>query len=156
VKKLIICCTLIVSLLVISGCAGMSTYTALPNEPRGVRVYPPKIYLLVDKDKTKCKLVSLPDFKNAYDVKPWAFLSKHDFTIKIEGGKITELTSNQDTSAALTLLQKLAELAAEKAPGPKGPEPSAIELDDVTFGFESGIYELTEAGFKKVHLVPEN
>lgn len=150
-KKLTVYCFLLFFLLVVSGCAGMSTYHALPNEPRGVRVYPVKIYLLVDKETSKCKLVSLPDFKNAYDVKPWSFLSKHNFTVKIEAGHVTELTSDQDSSAALTLLQKIAE-AAEKVL-PKGPVD--IGVDDATFGFESGIYELTEAGFKKVHLVPE-
>lgn len=155
-KNIVICSTFSILLLIISGCAGMSTYTALPNEPRGVRVYPQKIYLLVDKEKNKSKMISLPDFKNAYDIKPWAILSKHNFTIKIEGGNITELTSDQDTSAALTLLQKIAELAAEKAPVPKGLGAAAVELDEATFGFETGIYELTDAGFKKVRLAPEN
>jgi hypothetical protein len=151
-------CTLIISILVISGCAGLSTYSALPNEPpRGVRVYPPKIYLLVDKDKKQSKVICLPDFKNAYDVKPWTFLAKHDFTIKMAGGNVTELTSNQDTSAALALIQKMAELVAAGAAGAagaKGMGPGEVTLEEATYGFESGIYELTEAGFKKVTLAP--
>jgi hypothetical protein len=148
-KKLTVYCFLLFFLLVVSGCAGMSTYPARPNEPRGVRVYPQKIYLFVDKDNKISKLLSLPDFKNAYDIKPWSFLSKHDFKITIEGAYVKELTSNQDSSAALTLLQKIAELAAEKIPSPS----KAMMDSDInsSFGFETGIYELTETGvFKKV------
>ena len=149
-KKLIICCVLIISLLMICGCAGMSTYTALPNQPRGVRVYPQKIYLFVDKEKNISKLVSLPDFKNAYDVKPWSFLSKHDFKITIEEAYVKELTSNQDSSAALALLQKIAELAAGKIPSPAKAMMDTAIIES-SFGFETGIYELTETGvFKKV------
>ena len=108
-------CALVLTFMVISGCAGISTYPAHPNEPSGIRVYPQRIYLLVDKEKGSSRLVSLPDVKNGYDVKPWSFLSKHDFTIKIEEAQIKELTSNQDSSAALSLLQKIVELAGEAA-----------------------------------------
>jgi hypothetical protein len=133
----------------------MSTYPASPNEPHGVRVYPHKIYLLVDKGSNKSKLVSLPDLKNAYEVKPWSFLSKHEFKITIEGGHVKELTSNQDSSAALTLLQKIVELTAEKIPsGAKAMVDS--EVIDSSFGFETGIYELTETGvFKKMDISPK-
>jgi hypothetical protein len=153
-RKLIACCALIISLLVGGGCASISTYPARPNEVHGIRVYPLKVYLLVDREDKISRLVSLPDVKNAYDVKPWSFLSKHDFTVKIEGAQVKELTSDQDSSAALSLLQKIVEVAgkvAEKAAG----APGAKAVADVDFqsylGFDTGIYELTETGvFKKV------
>jgi hypothetical protein len=145
---------LILLLLVVSGCAGMSTYPARPNEVNGIRVYPLKIYLLADKENKISRLVSLPDVKNAYDVKPWSFLSKHDFTIKIEGAQVKELTSNQDSSAALSLLQKIVEVAgkvAEKAAGAPGAKAVAEVEFPSYLGFETGIYELSDMGlFKKV------
>ena len=149
-----VCCALILLLLVGSGCAGIKTYPARPNEPHGIRVYPQKIYLLVDKEKNVSQLVSLPDIKNAYDIKPWSILSKHDFTIKIEEAQVKELESNQDSSAALSFLQKIVELAAKTAE--KAMEEGAGRaVADVKFGsslgFDTGIYELSETGtFKKV------
>jgi len=137
-----------------SGCAGISTYPARPNEPHGIRVYPQKIYLLVDKEKNISQLVSLPDIKNAYDIKPWSILSKHEFTIKIEEAQIKQVDSNQDSSAALSILQKIVELAAKTAE--KAMEEGAgravadVKLGS-SFGFDTGIYELSETGiFKKV------
>jgi hypothetical protein len=146
-KKLIVCCALIIALIVVSGCAGISTYPARSNEPRGIRVYPQKIYLLVGDNKSK--FVSLPDVKNGYDIKPWSFLSKHEFNIKIEEAQLKELTSNQDTTAALSLVQKIVELAAKAAePGIKAMP--VIEFES-SIGFKAGIYELSETGlFKKV------
>ena len=132
-KKLILCCALIIALIVVSGCAGISTYPARSNEPRGIRVYPQKIYLLVGDNKSK--FVSLPDVKNGYDIKPWSFLSKHEFNIKIEEAQLKELTSNQDSSAALSLVQKIVELAAKAAePGIKAMP--VIEFES-SFGFNS-------------------
>ena len=117
------------------------------TEARGIRVYPQKIYLLVSEKESK--FVSLPDAKNGYDIKPWSFLSKHDFDIKIEEGQLKELSSNQDTTAALTLVQKIVELAAKAAePGIKAMP--VIEFES-SIGFKAGIYELSETGlFKKV------
>ena len=151
-KKLIVCCVLIISLLVVSGCAGINTYPARSHEPRGIRVYPQKVYLLVGE--TTSRLVSVPDVRNGYDIKPWAYLSKHDFAIKIEEGQLTELTSNQDTSGVLSFIQKVVELAATAAePGikalPVGDIPSALNIP-------VGIYELSETGvFKKVGVEKE-
>jgi hypothetical protein len=158
-KKLIVCCALVISLLVVSGCAGISTYPGRTNEPHGIRVYPQKIYLLVDKQQNSSKLVSLPDVKNAYDVKPWSFLSKHDFIIKIEEAQVKELTSNQDSSAALSLLQKIVELAAEAAKEAAKIEGGGRAVADIdiksSLGFETGIYELSETGmFNKVKVSP--
>jgi len=157
-KKLILCCALILTLLLVSGCAGISTYPASPHEARGIRVYPQKIYLLVSQNESK--FISLPDPKNGYDIKPWSFLSKHDFNIKIEEAQVKELESKQDSSAALSLLQKVVEVAGKAAEtgagaavmsaGP-GSRAMAVLKNDSIYGFKPGIYELTETGeFKKV------
>ena len=153
--KLTLFCALILSPLVVSGCAGISTYPARPNESHGIRVYPQKIYLLVGKDSKSSKLVSLPDLKNAYDVKPWSFLSKHHFTIKIEEAQVKELSSEQDSTAALSLLQKIVELAGEAAKEAAKAAAGGKAVADIdiksSFGFDTGIYEMSETGmFKRV------
>jgi hypothetical protein len=154
-KKQMVCCALIISLLVVSGCAGISTYPARPNEAHGIRIYPQKIYLLVDREKNSSQLISLPDVKNAYDIKPWSFLSKHDFTIKIEEAQLKDLTSKQDSSAALSLLQKIVDLAGKAAEKAAEELVGGKAVADIkfasAFGFDTGIYELSEAGiFKRV------
>ena len=153
-QKLTLCCALIL-LLLVSGCAGISTHPAGPNRANGIRVFPQKIYLLVDKDAKSSRLISLPDLKNAYDVKPWSFLSKHNFTIKIEEAQVKEFNSEQDSTAALALLQKIVELAGEAAKeaakaAAAGKAVAEIDIKS-SLGFDTGIYELSEAGvFKKV------
>lgn len=158
-KKLIVCCALISLALAVKGCAGISTHPASLNQANGIRIYPQKIYLLVDEEKKFSRLISLPDIKSAYDVKPWSFLSKHDFTIKIEEAQVKELSSNQDSSAALSLLQKMVELAGEvakealKEAKEKALTGKAVAQIDIasSLGFKTGIYELSETGvFKKV------
>lgn len=153
-QKLTLSCALIL-LLLVSGCAGISTHPAGPNRTNGIRVFPQKIYLLVDKDAKSSRLISLPDLKNAYDVKPWSFLSKHHFTIKIEEAQVKELSSEQDSTAALSLLQKIVELAGEaaKEAGRAAAGGKAVADVDIksSLGFSTGIYELSEDGlFKKV------
>ena len=162
-KKLIVCWALILALLVVSGCAGICTYPASPDKARGIRVYPQKIYLVVGAQRSQ--FVSLPDLKNAYDIKPWSFLSKHDFNIQIQDAQVKELDSKQDSSAALSFLQKVVEVAekvAEKAAeagagaavmaaGP-GSRAMADVKNNSIYGFKPGIYELTETGeFKRVN-----
>lgn len=153
--KLIVSCAIISSLLIAVGCAGISTYPARPKDPYGIRVYPQKIYLLVDQEKNVSQLLSLPDVKNAYDIRPWSFLSKHDFTIKIEEAQVKELSSDQDSSAALSLLQKIVEVAGKVAEKAAAGLAEGKAVADVKFasslGFSTGIYELTETGmFKRV------
>lgn len=153
-QKLTLCCAFIF-LLLVSGCAGISTHPAGPDRANGIRVFPQKIYLLVDKDAKSSRLISLPDLKNAYDVKPWSFLSKHHFTIKIEESQVKELSSEQDSTAALSLLQKIVELAGEAAKEAGRAAAGGKAAADVdiksSLGFNTGIYELSGDGtFKKV------
>ena len=156
-KKLIVCCAFVSLSLLVNGCAGISTRPATPSQANGIRIYPQKIYLLVDEEKSFSKFISLPDIKNAYDVKPWSVLSKHDFTIKIEEAQVKELTSNQDSSAALSLLQKIVETAADvakaAAQGATGTGKAVAQIDiPSSLGLTTGIYELSETGiFKKVN-----
>jgi hypothetical protein len=108
----------------------------------------------VDKEKKAGKIVSLPDIKNAYDVKPWSFLSKHDFSIKIQDAQVAELASNQDSSAALSLLQKIVELAGQAAMEAAKVGGKAVADVDCpsSLGLDTGIYELSESGiFKRVN-----
>lgn len=161
-KNLILSLILVVCLITISGCAGISTYPARPNETRGIRVYPQKIYLLVGQHESK--FISLPDARNGYDIKPWSFLSKHDFNIQIQEAQVKELDSKQDSSAALSLLQRVVDVAgkvAEKAAeggaaaavmGARAVPGAMAEINaGSNYGFRPGIYEITETGeFKRV------
>jgi len=123
-----------------------------------IRVFPQKAYLLVDADSKPpgSRLVTLPDLKNAYEVRPWSFLSKNDFSIKFSDGQVSEVTSNQDSTAALALLQKIVEVggqlagealkaAGAAATGAAAKAAANIEMT-TTFGLPSGIYEFDEKG----------
>ena len=135
-----------VAALFLAGCAGLS---------HGIRIYPQKIYLFVDKEKGQSRIVSLPDIKNGYDVKPWAFMSKHTFTVKIDEAQIKELTSDQDSTAALALLQKIVEVGGQlateaiKAGAPiAGKAVANIDIASA-FGLQTGVYEFDEQGALK-------
>jgi hypothetical protein len=137
---------LIVSLLLalnVAGCATIITTKANPNEnPNGIRVFPPRVYLFVDKEKEKSQLIYLPDYGRAYDIKPLTFLAKQDLTVEFgEGGQVAKFTANQDTTAIIELLKRAAELAA-KGLG----VPVAKEVIQSNLGLESGIYRLEDDG----------
>jgi hypothetical protein len=132
---------ILATMLATAGCAGLTN---------GVKIYPQKVYLLVDQQKNASKLITLPDIKNGYEVKPWSFLSKHDFKIQIQEGQLKELSSDQDSTAALALLQKIVEVAGEVAKDAAKAAASGKAVADVDFGsslgFQTGIYELDERG----------
>jgi hypothetical protein len=129
------------------GCATIITEKAdLTKHPDGIRVYPPKVYLLVDTGERRTTLAYIPDYSRAYDVKPLTILAKHDFKIEVEEGQVKTLTSNQDTTAFLSFIKEGATLAA-KAAG-VGVSSSVITG---TFGLETGIYRLDDDGvFRRV------
>lgn len=129
------------------GCATIVTEKAdLTKQPDGIRVYPPKVYLLVDTKAEKTTLVYVPDYSRAYDVKPLTILAKHDFKIEVEEGQVKTLTSNQDTTAFLSLIKEGATLAAKGA----GVGVSSSVING-TFGLETGIYRLDDDGvFRRV------
>jgi hypothetical protein len=124
----------------LTGCATFLTRDVadLGTPPKGVRIYPPRVCLLVGK--SSAKLVSLPDFRRAYDVRPLTILAKQDFKVELSDGQLTALTSNQDTTAFLSFLGQAAKTAAEAAGGVSSSEiPGDI-------GIERGIYCFGDAG----------
>ncbi len=128
--------------LFLTGCATVVTHKAdLAKRPDGVRVYPPKVYLMVDTTERKSTLAYLPDYSRAYDVKPVTVLAKQDFKIELDEGQLKALTSDEDTTALLSFIKDSAALAA-KAAG-MGVSSSVI---NGTFGLESGIYCLSDDG----------
>ncbi len=126
----------------LSGCATLVTRKAdLAAAPAGVRVYPPKVYLLVDAAERKSTLAFLPDYTRAYDVLPFSFLAKQDFKIEFDEGQLKALAANQDTTALVSLLKEGASLAAQAA----GVGASSATIAG-TFGLPSGIYILDDDG----------
>ncbi len=126
----------------LSGCATIVTHQAkLSERPDGIRVYPPKVYLMVDTAEKKSTLSFLPDYARAYDVKPRTFLAQQDFKIELDEGQLKSLTANQDTTALVGVLKDSAAQAAKAAA--TGVSASVI---NGTFGLESGIYRLEDDG----------
>ena len=77
--RLLIC---VLVAVVGTGCATVVTKEAKLNEaPYGVRIYPPKVYLLVDTVEKKTTIAYLPDYSRAYDLKPLTIFAKQDFKI---------------------------------------------------------------------------
>ena len=126
----------------LTGCATITTSKAdLEQVPEGIRVYPPKVCLLVDEGEKKSTLAYLPDYRRAYDIKPLTIFAKQDFKLEIEEGQVKALTSTQDTTAFLDFLSQAANLAAKAA----GVGVSSTVLNG-NFGLKSGIYCLTDSG----------
>jgi hypothetical protein len=129
------------------GCTAIKTSKANLNEaPRGVRVYPPAVYLFVDKARGSQYVVA-PDYSRAYDVKPRTVFAAQDFGVELNDGILTKYSGNQDTTAMLSFLQKSAELGAKAS----GVSVSQVSLPG-NFGFPDGIYRLNPetGGFERI------
>ena len=125
-----------------AGCATVVTRTADLNTcPRGIRVYPPKVYLFVDEAEKKSQLVYAPDVRRAYDVKPFTFLAKQEFRVDVEDGQLKQLIANQDTTALLAVVRQAATVGAQAA-----GVPVSAQTFNGTFGLATGIYELQDDG----------
>ncbi len=144
ITKLLICT---IAAALATGCATVVTNKANLNDvPNGVRIYPPKVYLMVDAAEKKSTLAYLPDYSRAYDLKPLTILAHQDFKVETDEGQLKALTANQDTTAILSFLKEAATLAAKSA----GVAVSSTVLNG-SFGLESGIYQLGDDGvFRKV------
>ena len=119
------------------GCTAIRTHPANLNEPpRGVRVYPPAVYLFVDKTRGSQYVVA-PDYRRAYDVKPVTLFAKQDFGVELNDGILAKYSGGQDTLAILSFLQRGAELGAKAA----GVAVSQVSLPG-NFGFPDGVYRL--------------
>jgi hypothetical protein len=129
------------------GCATVVTHKAdLAKAPKGVRVYPPQVCLLVDAKANQGEgstvIVYLPDFDRAYDVKPLTLFAKQDFKVELDEGQLKTLTADQDTTAFLSFLKEAGQLAARAA----GVGVSASAPLRGTFGFPSGLHCLRDDG----------
>ena len=112
-------------------------------------VYPPRVYLLVDsrfgEGKGLTTLLTLPNYAEAYDIRPVTVFSRNDFRIQVEDGMMKSLQSDQDTTAALALFKTAGVAAASAA----GVGVSARDFEG-SYGLETGIYILQPDGtFKK-------
>ena len=133
---------LLINLLSLVGCATIRVNEAVAGKPPdGIRIYPPKVYLLVDTCAKKSRLMYAPDFANAYDVKPLTIFAKQDFTVELDEGQLKKLVSSQDTTAFLTFLQGAAEIAAKAF----GTGVSSTSIDG-TFGLADGIWMMDATG----------
>jgi hypothetical protein len=127
----------------ISGCATVVTRKAdLTMAPEGIRVYPPKLCLLVDRSANSTVIATFPDFARAYDLKPLTVLAKQDWKLELEAGQLTSLTANQDTSAFPRFVTEAAQLAA----GVAGAGVSAPAAFKGSFGFADGVHCMRDDG----------
>jgi len=125
-----------------SGCAMVVTKPAdLARAPDGIRVYPPRVCLLVDNAASTTVIAYFPDLARAYDVKPVAVLARHEFKLEIEEGQVKALTSSQDTTFFPSLLRE-ARLAAKAA----GVGVSASAPLKGSFGFSDGVHCMRDDG----------
>jgi hypothetical protein len=134
--------------LAVSGCAMVSTSDVkdLNKAPNGVRVYAPKVYLLVDNATggvpvKQTTIFILPDYKRAYDVNPTTIFAKQTFKVELEEGQLKTLETDQDTTAFLTFVKEAAQLAAKAAGVPVSQSVIAG-----TGGLPDGVYVLDDDG----------
>ncbi len=139
--------TIVTICLVMVGCATTLTNKAnLAEEPDGVRIFPPKTYLFVNTKDNKTDIYLLPDYANAYDIKPLTIVAKQDFRVTVnDTGGLSEFATNQDTTAFVDLFKAAADVAKSASAGGAG----ALTQNTIngTFGLEDGIYVLSEKGF---------
>lgn len=127
---------------VLCGCAYVETNRADPGGiPNGVRVYPTRLYIAVDEARNMTRIFTGPDMRRAYDIRPVSIFAKHDFQLDITDGQISQMRSNQDSTAFLTFIRETAALAA-KAAG----LPVSSENIEGTFGLRTGLYTLSDSG----------
>jgi hypothetical protein len=126
-----------------AGCATLVTREAdLAKAPDGVRVYPPKVCLLVDTAENATVIATFPDLARAYDVKPLTVLARQDLKLELDGGRLAAFAASQDTTAFPRLLTEAAALAA----GAAGSGVSTSGALRGTFGFDDGIHCLGDDG----------
>lgn len=139
--------------LLLSGCATVLTERSdFSKSPEGIRIYPPKTYFFVDNQKYKTKIILLPDYANAYDIKPFTFIAKQDFNLEInEIGMLNKITANQDSTAFVELIKAIGDIAKSA----EGIPPGNLSVQDIDgcFGLSNGMYTLTLEG-KLIQVAP--
>jgi hypothetical protein len=137
---------IILAALAPPGCARIETRAARGKVPDGVRVYPPRVLLLVDaaagSGKGRSSLVVVPDLGAGYDIRPVTFLARNDLRVDVEDGMLKSLSSGIDTTPALTFFKGAGEAGAKMA---AALGVSAREIDG-SFGLPTGIYALRPDG----------
>lgn len=136
----------IVLFFTISGCATVLTEKAnLQDSPDGVRIFPPKTYLFVNKEKKKTDIYILPDYANAYDIKPLTLVAKQTVNIEVsDSGILSKFSAEQDTTALIELIKTAADIAKEA--GKSGAGMLTQNSIEGTFGLDDGIYVLSDVG----------
>ena len=125
-----------------AGCATVETKPAdLDAAPDGIRVYPPKVCLLVDSAANTTVIAYFPDFARAYDVKPRTWLARQELRIEVEAGQLESFMSSQDTTAFPSLLAEAAEVAAAAGAGVSAGAPLKG-----SFGFSDGVHCMGDDG----------
>lgn len=133
----------LIALLGLTACATVHTRWARDSSdpPDGVRVYPPKVYLMVDTKAQQSTIALLPDYENAYDIKPVAIFAKNNFTIQTDDGQVKSFSLDQDTSGFLTFFYQAGQAAAKGA-----GLPVSTQVIKGTFGLSNGIYVMDAHG----------
>lgn len=125
------------------GCATVITREAdLEKAPDGIRIYPPKVCLLVDATANATVIAIFPDPARAYDVKPRTILARQDFRVELDAGQLVSLTANQDTQAFPRFVTDAAQLVA----GAVGVGVSAPAALEGTFGLSDGVHCMRDDG----------
>jgi hypothetical protein len=143
----------LLALLSISACAGVSVHKARPDKVDGVRVIPSTTYLFVNEQTGTTQVVQALDPSAAYDIKGWQFMAKHDFTTKFaDGGGLQSMEANMDATAGLTFFQsafdKLTGLGVDALKAAAGVGAKTVSTENLTgtFGLSTGIYKFSYGG----------
>ncbi|ENX02602.1 hypothetical protein F900_01048 [Acinetobacter modestus] len=138
----------IITSISLSACTTISTQKSdFSKSPNGIRIIPSQIMLLVDGTAKKTRVLTVPDYAMAYDIKPHTVFAKHDFNVTLsDTGAPLTITSNQDTTSFLSILGKAVDIASKDAAG------GGLVNDEMngTFGLESGAYIFKNNQFMKI------
>jgi hypothetical protein len=102
---------------------------------------------MVDNKTQQSTIALLPDYANAYDIKPVTVFAKNTFSIQTDDGQIKAFSDDQDTTGFLTFFYQAGQTAAKGA-----GLPVSTQVIKGTFGLPDGIYIVDETGaFRKVN-----
>src|SRR4051794_14956317 len=88
------------------GCAYVSAVPVPPgSQAEGIRIYDVKPLLVVAGNQVSVVLV--PNYNRAYALRFGSFLAKHDFAATLDGGILSKVSSNQDTTTVAVALVNL-------------------------------------------------
>jgi hypothetical protein len=147
----------------LSGCAYVQVRdTALHPDADGFRVYGPKALIVVAGAEVKSAIV--PDCSREYAVSPGSFLAKHKFNMKLSNGLITEIDSDQDSTAIPLELIKIvkpgsigdgAQGLSGKTDGPQGTTADQFGIFEVKcVNGETSIVSVTPGGIAPLVIKP--